>query len=83
MRVVLAAIHRAEGRAPEGVLTHAARSCGRTSGRRPRTGVLGPYAIDAAGDTSLRRWGAYRVSDGALRFVEPLSGGRGDASAER
>jgi branched-chain amino acid transport system substrate-binding protein len=81
MRSVLDAIRSAEERASEGLLTRSAvvRAYFATA---PRAGVLGPYAIDAAGDTSLRDWGAYRVSDGALRFDGSLSGGR-DVSAER
>lgn len=81
MRSVLDAIRRAARRAPDGLLTRAAvvRAYFATA---PRAGVLGPYAIDAAGDTSLRDWGAYRVTDGALRFDGTLSGGR-DVSAQR
>lgn len=37
-----------------------------------RDTVLGDYAIDDNGDTSLRRYGAYRVSDGRLVFDELL-----------
>jgi branched-chain amino acid transport system substrate-binding protein len=74
MRSVLAAIRGAELRAPDGLITRAAvvRQYFRTA---PRGGVLGAYAIDAAGDTSLRRWGAFRVEDGALRRVGALDGG--------
>lgn len=74
MRSVLDAIRRAEMRAPDGRLTRAAvvREYFRTD---PRAGVLGPYAIDAAGDTSLQRWGAYRVVDGELRLARALPAG--------
>ena len=80
MRSVLAAIRRAEVQAPDGLITRRAvvRAYFRTA---PRGGVLGPYAIDAAGDTSLDDWAAYRVERGALRFAGTLSGG--DGSAER
>ncbi|HEX7290547.1 MAG TPA: ABC transporter substrate-binding protein [Conexibacter sp.] len=80
MRGVLAAIRRAEAGSPDGLVTRRAvvRAYFRTA---PRDGVLGPYAIDAAGDTSLAGWGAYRVVGGALRFAGTLSGG--GASAER
>ncbi len=83
MRSVLAAIRSAEP-GGEGVVTRRAVVDAyfhtRTSG-----GVLGPYAIDAAGDTSLDRWGAFRVVEAAagghLRFAGALGGA--DASAER
>lgn len=44
-------------------------------GLERRDTVLGDYAIDANGDTSLRRYGAYRVSDGRLVFEELLAVG--------
>jgi branched-chain amino acid transport system substrate-binding protein len=79
MRSVLAAIRAAERRAPDGLLTRAdvVRAY---FGPGTREGVLGRYAIDASGDSSLRRWGAFRVVDGELRFVRALDGGD---SAER
>jgi len=68
MRGVLDAIRRAERRASEGLLTRGAivRAYFETA---PRDSVLGPYAIDAAGDTSLARWGAFRVVAGELRYA--------------
>jgi branched-chain amino acid transport system substrate-binding protein len=81
MRSVLAAIRRAEGRAPDGLLTRHAVVRAYFAGA-PRAGVLGRYAIDAAGDTSLDDWAAYRVAGGALRWAGTLSGGVG-ASGER
>jgi hypothetical protein len=39
-----------------------------------RTGVLGGYRIDGRGDTSLRRWGLYRVVEGRLRWHRALDG---------
>jgi branched-chain amino acid transport system substrate-binding protein len=39
---------------------------------RDRHSVLGTYSIDAAGDTSLRRYGVYRVRDGRLVFWRVL-----------
>jgi ABC-type branched-subunit amino acid transport system substrate-binding protein len=76
MRSVLAAIERAARAAPDGRVTRAAvvREYFRT---QPRESVLGPYAIDAAGDTSLRRWAAFRVVDGELRFLRPLDAAAG------
>jgi branched-chain amino acid transport system substrate-binding protein len=74
MRSVLAAIRRAAAQSPDRLVTRRAvvRAYFRSA---PRSGVLGPYAIDAAGDTSLDDWGAYRVVNGALRFAGTLSGG--------
>jgi branched-chain amino acid transport system substrate-binding protein len=80
MRSVLAAIRRAAAQSSDGLVTRRAvvRAYFRTA---PRSGVLGRYAIDATGDTSLDDWGAYRVVDGALRFAGTLSGGK--ASGQR
>jgi branched-chain amino acid transport system substrate-binding protein len=73
MRSVLAAIRRAEAQSVDGLITRQAvvRAYFRTA---PRRGVLGPYTIDAAGDTSLDEWAAYRVAGGTLRFAGTLSG---------
>jgi branched-chain amino acid transport system substrate-binding protein len=82
MRGVLAAIRRAAAQSPKGLVTRRAvvRAYFRTA---PRGGVLGRYAIDATGDTSLDDWAAYRVvagtageAGGRLRFAGTLSGGR-------
>jgi ABC-type branched-subunit amino acid transport system substrate-binding protein len=35
--------------------------------------VLGPYAIDALGDTTANAYGAFRVRDGRLRFERLLA----------
>lgn len=84
MRSVLAAIRRAERSASDGLVTRAAvvRAFFRTA---PRGGVLGAYAINSTGDTSLRRWGAFRVVDGRLRFDHALvaPAAAGADSAER
>jgi len=79
MRSVLAAIRHAEraGRGGEVTRAEVVRSYFATD---VRDGVLGPYAIDADGDTSLRDWGAYRVAGGELRFAGAL-GERGQAAA--
>lgn len=74
MRAVLAAIRRAERRVPDGLLTRAA-VVRALFAARPRDGVLGAYAIDPQGDTSLARWGAFRVAGAELRYVRPLDGG--------
>ncbi len=77
MRSVLAAIHRAEAGAKDGRITRAqvVRAYFRTA---PRSSVLGPYAIDAAGDTSLRRWGAFAVVGGELRLQAAFGGASGE-----
>jgi branched-chain amino acid transport system substrate-binding protein len=73
MRSVLAAIRRAQRDASDGVVTRGA-VVRAYFGTAVHGGVLGSYAIDAAGDTSLRRWGAFRVVGGELRFAGALEG---------
>jgi branched-chain amino acid transport system substrate-binding protein len=77
MRGVLAAIRRAEAEARDGRITRAqvVRAYLRTA---PGTSVLGPYAIEATGDTSLRRWGMFGVVGGKLRLVTALDGASGE-----
>jgi branched-chain amino acid transport system substrate-binding protein len=41
---------------------------------RDRRSVLGPYGIDRNGDTTIHRYGAYIVRNGALRFWKSLHG---------
>ena len=41
---------------------------------RNRHSVLGTYSIDARGDTSLNRYGVYRVVAGGLRFLKTVRG---------
>jgi branched-chain amino acid transport system substrate-binding protein len=41
---------------------------------RDRSSVLGTYSIDAAGDTSLRSYGVWRVVDGRLSFWKAIAG---------
>ena len=36
--------------------------------------VLGPYAVDSSGDTSIRSYGIYRVAGGRLVFVRGATG---------
>jgi branched-chain amino acid transport system substrate-binding protein len=73
MRGVLSAIRRAGQRATDAEVTRAEVVKAYFATDVP-DGVLGPYAIDAEGDTSLRRWGAFRVAGGTLRFAGPLAG---------
>ena len=77
MRGVLAAIRRAEAGAKHGRITRAqvVRAYFRTA---QRVSVLGPYAIGATGDTSLRRWGMFGVVDGELRLTAALDGASGE-----
>ena len=41
---------------------------------RNRRSVLGTYGIDRRGDTTERRYGAYRIDRGELRFLRTLQG---------
>jgi branched-chain amino acid transport system substrate-binding protein len=41
---------------------------------RDRHSVLGSYSLDHLGDTTIRRWGVYRVLDGRLAFWKAMSG---------
>lgn len=41
---------------------------------RNRHSVLGTYSIDRQGDTTLNRFGVYRIEDGRLVFVQALAG---------
>jgi branched-chain amino acid transport system substrate-binding protein len=41
---------------------------------RDRHSVLGTYSIDRHGDTTLRRWGVYRIENGRLAFWKALPG---------
>jgi len=72
MRSVLDAVRRAERDAADGLVTRRAvvRAYFRTV---EPGGVLGGYAIDRAGDTSLDDWGIYRVAGGALRLERTVS----------
>jgi branched-chain amino acid transport system substrate-binding protein len=45
-------------------------------GLRRRDSVLGPYAIDGHGDTTLRDYGGYRVIGGELAFDQVIRAGR-------
>jgi branched-chain amino acid transport system substrate-binding protein len=71
MSLMLAAIARA---------THGGREVPRRSevaaqllGTRDRRSVLGTYSIDRNGDTTIRRYGVWRVLGGRLRFLESIS----------
>ena len=73
-RAVLAAIHRATSSIGPRRLRRAdvVREFFATA---RRDSVLGPYAIDRNGDTTARRFGAYRLTErGRLRFAGVLGG---------
>jgi hypothetical protein len=40
----------------------------------PVPGPLGTFQIDAAGDTSIHRYGVYRLSGGRLKIWQELTG---------
>jgi branched-chain amino acid transport system substrate-binding protein len=71
MAVALAAISRAAQAAGTRPLTRTAVVRALFTGP-PRSGVLGTYALRPDGDTTLRRYGAYRVLAARLRYVGPL-----------
>ena len=73
MRAVLAAVRRAERDAGDGRLSRS-DVVEAFFGAGEQDGVLGPYRIDERGDTSLVRWGAYRVAGGRWRFEHALDG---------
>lgn len=73
MRAVLAAIRRAEGDASGGRIARddVVRAFFALA---ERDGVLGPYRIDARGDATLDRWGAYRIVAERMRFEREFTG---------
>ncbi|MDQ6605881.1 MAG: branched-chain amino acid ABC transporter substrate-binding protein [Actinomycetota bacterium] len=71
MGLLLDAIRRGtrDGRAPavrSGVVTALFAT-------RERSGAIGSYGIDRDGDTTLRRYGVYRIVDGRLSFWRAIS----------
>jgi ABC-type branched-subunit amino acid transport system substrate-binding protein len=73
MAATLAAIDRALAASGGGTLTRAA-VVRAFFASRPRASVLGTYAVARDGDTSLRRFGAYRLAGGRLRYAGALGG---------
>ena len=73
MSAVLAAIEAAAQRAGDTPIDRADVVAAFRALSRRRT-VLGDYDFLANGDSSLRRYGAYRVVGGTLRFVHRLDG---------
>ncbi len=43
---------------------------------RDRQSVLGPYGVDANGDTTARTFGVWTIADGKLRFWGKMDGQR-------
>ena len=70
MRAALAAIRSAERIAGGALSRRDVVQALFDQGRRES--VLGPYRIDAHGDTSLREWGGYRLTDDRLQFDRAL-----------
>jgi branched-chain amino acid transport system substrate-binding protein len=73
MSALLAAIRRAADEAGDGTLDRADVVRAFRATRRQRT-VLGDYEILPSGDTTLRRFGAYRIVGGALKYTHALEG---------
>ncbi|MDO8210969.1 branched-chain amino acid ABC transporter substrate-binding protein [Conexibacter sp. CPCC 206217] len=73
MSAVLAAIRRAVQEAGDGRLDRADVVRAFRDTRRRGT-VLGDYEILSNGDTTLRRFGAYRIVGGQLKYMHPLEG---------
>jgi branched-chain amino acid transport system substrate-binding protein len=73
MNAVLAAIGKAGREAGERTLDRADVVAAFRGIRRKAT-VLGDYAILPGGDTTLDRFGAYRIVGGELRYTHPLAG---------
>ena len=73
MAAVLAAIDRS-ARDAHGALTREGIVRAFFATRRGGESVLGPYAIDRAGDTSLRAYGGYEIRAGRPRYAVALRG---------
>lgn len=73
MNAVLTAIDVAERAVGDAPLDRADVIRAFRATRREGT-VLGDWELLRSGDTSLRRFGAYRVAGGELRYVRPLDG---------
>lgn len=72
MSLMLNAIARATGGGRSDALR--SRVVSALLGTRNRQSLLGTYSIDAAGDTSLRSYGVWRVAGGRLSFWRAVSG---------
>jgi len=72
MQLMLEAIRRAtdDGRKP----AQRSKVVAALLARGEHQSVLGPYTIDANGDTSIRSYGIYQVVDGRLRFWRAAQG---------
>jgi branched-chain amino acid transport system substrate-binding protein len=66
MSLLLSAISRATDRGTK--TARRSKVVSELFATRERHSVLGTYSITPAGDTTLRRYGAYRIIDGQLKF---------------
>jgi branched-chain amino acid transport system substrate-binding protein len=72
MSLMLDAISRATHRGTTAAVR--SRVVSAIFGTRDRHSVLGAYSIDPNGDTTLRRYGVYRLVDGKLAFWDAIGG---------
>ncbi len=72
MSLLLDAISRATGRGEHEVSR--SRVLSALFSTRDRHSAIGTYSIDSDGDTTLDRYGVYRIVDGRLVFWKALSG---------
>jgi branched-chain amino acid transport system substrate-binding protein len=72
MSLMLNAISRATDRGRETARRSKVRAA--LFSTRDRRSVLGTYSIDRNGDTTLRRYGVYRIVGGELVFVKSIGG---------
>jgi branched-chain amino acid transport system substrate-binding protein len=72
MSLMLASISRATDRGARAAWRSKVREA--IFGTRDRQSVLGPYSIDANGDTTTRRYGVYKVLDGGLEYWKAIDG---------
>jgi branched-chain amino acid transport system substrate-binding protein len=72
MCLMLSAISRATGRGTEAALR--TKVLAALFDTRDRRSVLGTYSINRDGDTTLRRYGIYKIVDGALQYWTSIEG---------
>jgi branched-chain amino acid transport system substrate-binding protein len=72
MKLMLSAIARATDDGTVAAMRSSVRKAILTT--RARRGAVGTYSIQRDGDTTLRRYGVYRVVDGQLRFWKAVAG---------
>lgn len=72
MSLLLSAIERATDDGTRAAMRSQVRAA--IFDTRDRRSVLGTYSIDRNGDTTLRRYGVYRIVRGQLTFVQAIDG---------